>query len=182
MFIAGSISDRTDLELVASLANRHRDIRFLFVPHEINPEEFAHIREAVEGGVAFHSACDAGTDFSGVQVLVIDFVGALASLYRYARWAYVGGGFTPLLHSVIEATVYGIPVSFGPEIHRKVTPQQLTDLHIGQVVKNSEEIQQWFAALKRNEAELARVKETAAGYVSKNVGATERIVAMIKPY
>lgn len=182
VFIAGSISDRTDLELVASLANRHRDIRFLFVPHEINPEELTRIREAVEGGVAFHSACDAGTDFSGVQVLVIDFVGALASLYRYARWAYVGGGFTPLLHSVIEATVYGIPVSFGPEIHRKVTPQQLTDLHIGQVVKNSEEIQQWFAALKRNEAELARVKETAAGYVSKNVGATDRIVAMIKPY
>lgn len=182
VFIAGSISDRADLELVASLANRHRDVRFLFVPHEITPEELARIREAVEGGVAFYSACNAATDFSGVQVLVIDFVGALASLYRYARWAYVGGGFTPLLHSVIEATVYGIPVAFGPEIHRKVTPQQLMDLHIGQVVKNTEEIQRWFAALKRDEAELARVKETAAGYVSKNVGATDRIVAMIKPY
>lgn len=181
VFIAGSISDRTDLELVASLANRHRDTRFLFVPHEITPEELARIREALEGGVAFYSDCDARTDFSGVQVLVIDFVGALASLYRYARWAYVGGGFTPLLHSVIEATVYGIPVSFGPEIHRKVTPQQLIGLRIGQVVRSAEELQGWFAALKENRVEWVRVKETAADYVSKNLGATEQIVARIKP-
>ncbi len=176
IFIAGSISDEKDLALVSSLANRYRDIHFIFVPHEISEECSQRIKYKLRGYALCYSECDESTDFSQTQVLIIDFLGALAYIYRYAKWAYVGGGFTPYLHSIIEATVYGLPVSFGPKINRKVTPQQMMELGIGQIVKNSSELEQWFAKLRHNTSGLQHIKLTAANYVESNAGATEKIV------
>lgn len=180
IFVAGSISDEIDLELVSKLANEHKEVHFIFVPHEINKEELDKIKYKLNGCALLYSECDENTDFSSTQVLIIDFLGALAYLYRYAKWAYIGGGFTPLLHSVIEATVYGIPISFGPQIHRKVTPNQLIELNIGQVVEGYDDLDKWFSALKHNESGLKRIKEISASYVAQNAGATGSIIATIK--
>lgn len=179
VFVAGSISDDKDLSLVCRLANTHRDTRFILVPHEICEETLNLIKYKLDGHTLLYSECDGMTDFSSVQVLVIDFLGALSRLYRYARWAYVGGGFTPLLHSVIEATVYGVPVSFGPEIHRKVTPNQLIELGIGCKVTCFKELDDWFTELKHDKQRLERMKLIAADYVSRNINATEQIVETI---
>lgn len=180
LFVAGSISDAADLELVATLADRHRDRRFLFVPHDIDEESLQSIDRALGGRALRHSACDERTDFSGVQVLVIDFVGALAYLYRYGTLAYVGGGFTPFLHSVIEATVYGLPVAFGPCIRRKVTPNQLIGLGLGQVVRRPDDLESWYTALTADPSQESLRRQRAADYVARNVGATDRIVDRIE--
>lgn len=179
VFVAGSISDDKDLSLMCRLANTHRDTRFIFVPHEICEETLNRIKYKLDGRTLLYSECGAATDFSSVQVLVIDFLGALSRLYRYARWAYVGGGFTPLLHSVIEATVYGVPVAFGPEIHRKVTPNQLIGLGIGCKVTCFKELDEWFTGLKHDKQRLERIKLTAADYVVRNLNATVQIVETI---
>lgn len=180
LFIAGSISDKKDLELVSRLANSHRDTRFLVVPHEISEEHLNNIIYHFEGKTICYHECDESTDFSDTQVLIIDFIGALAYLYRYAKWAYVGGGFTPYLHSVIEATVYGVPVAFGPEINRKITPQQLINLGIGCKVKRFKDLKRWFEHLKNNQAELDVIKEKADAYIKQNIGATDEIMSIIK--
>lgn len=180
VFIAGSISDERDLQLVSELANRHPDTRFLFVPHDINPDNLRDIQSALNGKSMLYSQCTPQTDLSDTQVLIADFVGALAYMYRYATWAYVGGGFTPLLHSVIEATVYGIPVSFGPQIHRKVTPQQMIDLGIGQIVTNADDLDHWFTALKDNPEKLDEIRKISRQYVQSNIGATEDIVKTLE--
>lgn len=179
VFIAGSIHDDEDLKIVTDLANRHRDTRFIIVPHEIRPSTLRHIEESLEGNVKFYTKCDAHTGFKNTQVLVIDFVGALAYIYRYATWAYVGGGFTKLLHSIIEPAVYGLPVAFGPNISRKVVTRQMIDLGIGHAVSNSEELDKWFCALKNNPKALREIADKAAVYVGKNVGATRRVVNRI---
>ncbi len=179
IFIAGSINDEKDLTLVSSLANRHRDVHFIFVPHEISEEHLYRIKCKLQGAVLCYSECDKNTDFSKTQILIVDFLGALAYIYRYAKWAYIGGGFTPYLHSIIEATVYGIPASFGPKIHRKVTPKQMIELGIGQVVKTPSELNRWFEELRNNTSGLQNIKSIAARYIESNVGATEKIVDKI---
>lgn len=180
VFIAGSISDEKDLSLMSRLANEHPETHFIFVPHEISEEKLNHIKYELRHLSKLYSECDETTDFSSIQVLIIDFLGALPYLYRYAQWAYVGGGFTPLLHSVIEATVYGIPVAFGPNIKRKVTPNQLQELRIGQVVKNYSELADWFSTLQNDEKQLQRIRSVAAKYVNKNLGATDTIIQIIE--
>ena len=178
LFVAGSIGTDADLTLVASLAAARPDTKFLIVPHEVD-EASLHTIEARLGGRTMRwSACTPTTDFAGVQGLIVDFVGALASLYRYGTWAYVGGGFTPYLHSVIEAVVYGLPVAFGPEIRRKVTPAQLMERGIGTKVASVEEFAAWFDALQ-DDARLGAIRRAAANYMAENIGATETIVRTI---
>lgn len=179
IFLAGSIHHDKDLDIVTELANRHRDTRFIIVPHEINDDILKDIESKTKGRSIRYSRCDSSTDFTDVQILIIDHVGALAYLYRYASWAYVGGGFTRLLHSVIEPAVYGIPVSFGPNIKRKVTPTEMVRLGIGKVVQDVDELDLWFKRLKRDNARVQYIAKRAAKYVKQNTGATPRVVRMI---
>ena len=179
LFIAGSISDRKDTDLICSLANKHKNVHFIIVPHEICEESLNAIKFSLDGHALCYSECDGNTDFSNTQVLIIDFLGALAYLYRYGRWAYVGGGFTPYLHSIIEATVYGLPVAFGPQIQRKVTPNELIRLGIGSIVRSPRDLNQWFTALKGNKPALENIRETAKEYTRQNSGATSHIVRLL---
>ena len=179
VFIAGSVSDRKDLQLICHLANRYRDVRFNIVPHEISEEVLNDIKFNLDGYALCYSECDADTDFSDTQTLIIDYLGALAFLYRYGKWAYVGGGFTPYLHSIIEATVYGLPVAFGPMIQRKVTPNELMELGIGQVVRSEKELEKWFEALRNEPQQLKQIKNTALDYSRSNSGATSNIIQIL---
>lgn len=179
VFIAGSIHDDMDLKLVSDLANAHRDTRFIFVPHEINKDNIQKIIDSLDGKAVIYSQYRNDTDLSDAQVLIVDFVGSLAYIYRYARWAYVGGGFTRYLHSLIEATVYGLPVAFGPMTYRKVTPQQIVEKGIGCIVKTSDELNKWFCALKNNPAYLDEISSKAKEYVNDNLGSTKEIVDKI---
>ncbi|HEY3252112.1 MAG TPA: glycosyltransferase N-terminal domain-containing protein [Ignavibacteria bacterium] len=47
------------------------------------------------------------------NVILIDCIGILMGLYKYAKVAYVGGGFQNGMHNVLEPAGYGIPVLFG---------------------------------------------------------------------
>lgn len=179
VFVAGSVEGRKDLELVCTLANRHKDIRFIIVPHEISAEGLRRIKCLLAGAARCYSECTEATDFGNVQTLIIDFVGALARLYRYGTWAYVGGGFTPRLHSVIEPAVYGIPVAFGPRTERKITPREMERLGIGRVVRTAAELDKWFAPLTANPMRLEQIRQNALAYTRRNIGATKEIMHII---
>ena len=180
VFVAGSISDCNDLRLVASLANAHRDVKFIVVPHSLGEEHIRKTMHAFSGKTVRYSECGEETPLDGVQNMVVDAMGLLARIYRYGTWAYVGGGFTPYLHSVIEAAVYGLPVSFGPKTNRKVTPQQMMQLGIGTKVSTCRQMADWFGQLKDNGEELARIKAESIAYTRENTGATENIARTIE--
>lgn len=179
IFAAGSLSDHNDQRLMARLIESNPDVKFILVPHDVSPDTLSRTETTAGAGCVRYSRCTSETDFSQIRSIIIDCVGKLAYIYRYARWAYVGGGFTPLLHSVIEATVYGIPVSFGPRVERKVTPQQLCKLGLGRIVNTPEELCEWFDSLRHNPEALSEIREKAAEYVANNEGATENIVNKI---
>ena len=179
VFVAGSISDQKDLGLVAALANANRDVRFIVVPHEIGQENLKAIVGQMGGRALLYSQCSDATSFDGVQTLVVDSLGSLARLYRYGSWAYVGGGFTPYLHSVIEPVVYGIPVVFGPRIERKRTPQQMISLGVGAMVETESSLLTWFDGMRHPET-LQAARTRAAAYVDSNANATMTVVEEIK--
>ncbi len=179
VFVAGSLHLDKDLELTAALANANPDIPFIVVPHEITSQILRSIDQRFEGKVMRLSECDGYTSFDGVQTLVVDSVGSLAYLYRLGTWTYVGGGFTRLLHSVIEPVVYGLPVAFGPCNTRKVTPAQLIELGIGTRVSSTGDMLRWFDSLRSNPRRLREIAMTAARYVGQNVGATARVADAI---
>lgn len=85
----------------------NKNFRLILAPHEM--QQVANLQ------TKFGNACLwsewQGEDF---QILIIDSVGQLSRLYRYAWVAVVGGGFhSKGLHNTLEAAAYGIPVLFG---------------------------------------------------------------------
>lgn len=182
VFIAGSIHDENDMRLVTELANRHAATKFIFVPHEVTQAAVAKLESMLSGKTAVYSRTAPDSDFGDTQVLIVDVMGSLAYIYRYARWAYVGGGFTKYLHSLIEATVYGLPVAFGPEIRRKITPEEIAARGLGQIVTTADELDAWFVSLRDNPDKIAEIAGKARAYVAENAGATGEIVdAILSP-
>lgn len=179
LFIAGSVNDETDMRLMFSLINSNPDTRFVFVPHEVGRNNIENIKHSISGKSLSYSECNESTDLADIQVIIIDYVGELSYLYRYGTWAYVGGGFTPYLHNMLEATVYGLPVAFGPVIDRKEIALSLLEEKVGWIVRNEDELCRWFSGLKNNEPEMERINHEAKEFIRKRVGGTERILAIL---
>lgn len=178
VLVAGSIHLDNDLRLVAALANTHKDLRLLIVPHEIERDALSAVSGEINGVVKFYSHCDESTDLTDVQVLIIDFVGALSRLYRYGQWAYVGGGFTRYQHNVLEAAVYGIPVAFGPRTERAPQAAVIAEAKVGSEVSTPEEILTWFYD-NSDQKSLEQTRQRAEKLTSAAHGAAARIASEI---
>jgi 3-deoxy-D-manno-octulosonic-acid transferase len=97
-----------------TVRDSHSEARLVLVPHEPTP---AHLTR-LDGAAARHGLQVPVRESTGsgpASLVVVDRVGALATIYSGAVVAYVGGGFGRAgLHSVIEPAASGLPVLFGP--------------------------------------------------------------------
>ncbi|MBQ0049935.1 MAG: 3-deoxy-D-manno-octulosonic acid transferase [Bacteroidales bacterium] len=176
VLVAGSIDTKHDLLLVAQVVNNHPDRKFIVVPHEVDKKHMQQVTAALSVKTMCYADCNASTDFSEVNVLVIDYVGELAKLYRYGQLAYVGGGFTSLLHSVVEPAVYGLPVAFGPRIDRKAAPQLMIQSGFGAMVRNARELDTWYCQMMADEERRLQLSAVAKELILSSAGKTAIIV------
>ena len=205
VIVAGSTWEEDEEEL-DHFANTHPEVRFILAPHEISEDRlveverlFRHcVRYSVwaaggrggSAGGARGGAAGAGRAGSGTgsrpgwpepNVLIIDNIGMLSRLYRYATIAYVGGGFgDDGVHNVLEAAVYGKPVVFGPVIEKYIEAVELTESGGGIVIDSALEAEGVFERLLRDPAEAREIGEASARYVDSKKGATEKIVRFIQ--
>ena len=113
--------------------------------------------------------------------LIIDNIGMLSRLYRYAFITYVGGGFTKDgVHNVLEAAVYGKPVVFG-NIYKKY--KEAADLvKIGGAISfsDSEELYNTLATLLNDQNDYELRCSASKHYVQENRGATVKVLNYIE--
>ena len=136
---------------------------------------------AARGGTAGAKVTGSRPGWPEPNVLIIDNIGMLSRLYRYATIAYVGGGFgDDGVHNVLEAAVYGKPVVFGPVIEKYIEAVELTESGGGIVIDSALEAEGVFERLLRDPAEVREIGEASARYVDSKKGATEKIVRYIQ--
>ena len=99
-----------DMSLLIPLIQSKPEFLWIIAPHAI--DTVAMDRWALTLGVPTqkYSQWKEGQD---PQILLIDNIGMLSSLYQFAHFAYVGGGFGKGLHNILEPLGFGIPVIFG---------------------------------------------------------------------
>ena len=73
------------------------------------------------------------------EAIIVDSVGILLDLYKYADIAYVGAGFSHGVHSVIEPLAQNCVVCYGPEIDILDEAVEITSTCIGHVINNSDD-------------------------------------------
>lgn len=175
--VAGSI-DALDLPMLSTVLNRQPKRRCIIVPHELGEPFLRSIEEALTApSIRYTDAMQTGIP-DDAQYLIVNTIGILPYLYRYGSMAYIGGGFTRYLHSVLEATVYGLPVAFGPRIERKVTPQQLIRRNLGRIVSTPDELEAWWNDSMDKDVQ-AQARIDAKAYVEANRNATQTIAKQL---
>jgi len=118
-------------------------------------------------------------NYNGEQVIIVDSIGILLTLYAYADLAFVGGSYKQNVHNVLEAAVYGIPVLFGPKIGNSQEAKELAKLGGGIIIENKRDAFRSLRKLFTDDDLCKKTGKISFDYVKKNIGSTEKILTEI---
>ncbi len=173
VIVAGSTWREDDLVL-DHYANTHSEIKFIIAPHEIHEERIEECLEYYKNAQLYSKL---NQEKNQSNILIIDNVGMLSKLYRYASICLVGGGFGgDGVHNVVEAAVYNKPVVIGPVYDKFREASELVEQGGILVVESALELETCFDELLHKEEYATTIGEIAGNYVRKNSGATEIIL------
>ncbi|WP_254244222.1 3-deoxy-D-manno-octulosonic acid transferase [Hymenobacter sp. BRD128] len=179
VLVAGSTWPE-DLPALAPLLRKHaRAMRFVVAPHEVSEAHLQEIEAALPGLTVRYSLASPAT-VAEARLLLIDNVGMLSQLYRFGRFAYIGGAFGAGLHNTLEAAAFGLPVFFGPRYERFQEAVELVELGCAFSVDSARQLEAAFDRLYYNEEARLKVQDTSLDYVHTHAGATGRILQQLK--
>ena len=175
VIIAGS-TWKEDEDLFVPYVNKAPSgLKFVIAPHEVTSQTLERISNSLEKSHVFYSTASP-EQLTDAAVLIADGYGYLNSIYRYGILAYVGGGFTSGIHSILEPAVFGLPVIFGPDYHKFQEAYDMLGLGAAYCVNDSGELEDQIESLIQNPEKLSIASNLARGYVDKNRGASKEIV------
>lgn len=175
VIVAGSTWPADEV-LLARFLQEHADVKLVVVPHEINEEHLHQIFQFFDGRYVRFSQATSNS-LRHTKCLLIDNLGMLSQLYRYATVTYVGGGFGVGIHNLIEAAVYGKPVVFGPNYKSFREAHRLIGEGGGFTISNYIEL---CGVLESQLTDSTSAGIAAGRYVQSELGATEKILNKIK--
>ncbi len=173
LFIAGSSWEADEDIIIRYINGNPGRMKWLIAPHEINESHLARIEKMLNVNSARYSAFD--QDKTDCRVLLIDNIGMLSSVYRYAAIAAVGGGFGKGIHNILEPACWGIPVLFGPN-HDKFREADDLINRGGAISFNNFEA--FYAAVEKylsDHTTLIRAGAECISYITENEGATDKV-------
>lgn len=152
--------------------------RSVVVPHELTEEHLRSVTRQFQAPLTKWSEGPVGTN---ARTLLMDRMGYLSRLYKYADITYVGGGYGSGIHNTLEAAAWGKPVIFGPNYERFAEARGLIAAGAGFSVKNSEELERILHRLINDHTARQHASEAASRFVAERSGATERVVRHVLP-
>jgi 3-deoxy-D-manno-octulosonic-acid transferase len=177
VIVAGSTWEE-DEELIVHYAKIHPDIKFIIAPHEIDSERLHDIKKLFSNSVLYSDFIQKN---EVAQVIIIDNIGLLSSLYKLADIAYIGGGFNSSgIHNILEAAVYGKPIIFGPVYEKFSEAVALVDSDAAFSVENALELETILDKLFTKAQLSTNASQKSRSYVYENSGATNIIIQFLQ--
>ena len=177
LFIAGS-SWSLDEEIITKYINENPDkYKYLIAPHDISVNHLRKIEKLLD--VPFQRYSSYRKE-NASRVLILDTIGMLSRVYKYASVAYIGGAFKEGLHNILEPAVYGVPVITGPE-HDGFPEGPAMEKAGGLVrIKNDKEYENLMNQWAADEVIRGQTASAASLFIQKQTGATYKITKDIE--
>ena len=162
--------------------------RIILAPHMINEEHLKGIEELFPDSVRY-SVLNKGDSQPDTQhstqktpkVLIVDNIGLLSKLYRYADVAYIGGGFGVGIHNILEAVTFGKPVFFGPNYEKFQEAHDIIARGGGWSIRGEYDMEEGdFMRLMTHPEAMEKASQECLDYMQENLGSTEKILAVIE--
>ena len=170
IIVAGSTWPK-DEELLVQYLKLHPDLKLILVPHEVHQSHILEISKLLDGKFVRYSEANS-ENLAQANCLVVDVIGILSSIYRYANVAYIGGGFGVGIHNTLEAAVWHVPVVFGPNFQRFREARELISVGGAFAISNYTLLETQLNRLLKDE----QAGKMAGEYVKNNTGATQLIL------
>ena len=175
LIVAGS-TWREDEEILIKYINEQKPgLKWILAPHEIDEAHIRFILKQLTRPSIRYSECNHG-EIKKIDVLIIDNIGLLSSLYGYGEIAYVGGGFGAGIHNILEPASYGVPIIFGPAYRKFQEAVDLIKLGGGISIESYEDFVNKVRVLLGPPESFVIIGGIAGDYVQNNKGATQTIV------
>lgn len=126
---------------------------------------------------------DKGKKVSGKpDLLILDTFGELGLAYSVASLAFIGGSLVPVGgHNLLEASVQGKIVLYGPHMHNFQESKELLEkAGVGFMVSNETELAERFVDFYKNPGFREELGKKAKQVIITNQGATKKTVAKLK--
>ncbi len=177
--VVGSMWNEDMQVLKSTINNSCDDILWIIASHNIEDSYISLLEKQITKPTWRYSQLQDSKDRQ-FQVLFVDNIGKLSSLYQFAKIAYIGGGFGKGIHNTLEPAVYGIPVVFGPKFHKFNEAVEMVKEGAAFTVNNENESSKIFSKLTSDEVFRNTSSKSAYHYIRKKSGATDLIMKYIE--
>ena len=189
VIVAGSTWPNDEEIIIPSVIELKRhvnNLKIIIAPHEVDTNSINKLNATLiknfrEEDIGFYSQ-KLWND--NAQILVIDTIGILSKIYRFAEVAIIGGGFDNGIHNILEPLAYRIPVVFGNNFEKFEEAKDALKLGFAKTFKNKivliEELNGYIETSIQKPNEKEKLSAEIEKYMNKNSKATDKIVNYLK--
>ncbi len=160
-----------DVPMVLAVIKKYPEYKHIIAPHDIDKKNISAITKLIDSDFSLYS------DFNPeCNVLIINNIGMLSKLYSIADIAYIGGGFGKGIHNILEASIFGIPVIFGPKYKKFKEAVDLVQVGATFVVHTPDECLSIVSSIANQSGLSDTIANATKNYFDKNRGATDKII------
>ena len=177
LLVVGStwLPDEKQLSILYQKINSN--YKLVIAPHLIEKNHITYIKKIFS---AFSVVCFSEIEtkrISDYQILIIDTIGILSKIYKYADISYIGGAFKTGLHNILEAAVFEKPLFFGPRFQKFNEAVELVKAGGAFSIKNAEEMAEKMLNFEEDQASYQEIALICKNYVAQNLGTTDKIMS-----
>jgi 3-deoxy-D-manno-octulosonic-acid transferase len=193
LVIAGSTTEGEEEMVLAAFEGLRKEdvfgrVRLLIAPR--HPERFDAVARALKSSRLRVTRRSSPEGDCGADVILLDTVGELAALYRFASAVFVGGSLVPRGgHNVLEPALYAKPIIVGPHMEnfREIASEflrrgALLQLRGADHHALTSELREAFARLLSDKDYAETLGSNARRAIDENRGAAARTVEIIAKY
>ena len=181
--IAGSSWPSDEKLIIPFLKKMPENYCLIIAPHDVSDSHIKQITSQLDNYVLYsqlNSPISQQLSDSATRqlkkVLIVDTIGILKQIYKYARFAYIGGGFMSSIHNTQEALVFGCPVVIGSKYHKFVEAVDLVRNGGMFSVNNQQEFDDIFERLMNASDFYNKASGICQDYIQLSIGATDKIM------
>lgn len=173
--IAGSTWKDDERIIIELIKKRKQTMKYIIAPHETNDNRIDELIENIPlASLRFSQANE--NNVSTADVLIIDSIGILSQLYRYADVAYVGGGFGKGIHNILEPAAFSVPVIIGPNYKKFNEAVEMVNLSMAFTIDKFRQLNNKITDLFFVKGSDQAIRRRLSEYMKSKTGATQQVV------
>ena len=150
--------------------SKKEKIKWIIAPHDISKKNIERLQSALTSNYCTYS--DISNNNVHGNILILNTIGDLKSIYRYSDISYVGGGMgSSGLHNILEACIYNKPVIIGKNYSGFIEAEQLVESGGVSSVKDYNEFKLEIENLIYDKKNIIDKAKIISNYINSKAGA-----------